>query len=98
MTVVSVLRLPIRTGHEEEFLRVFTELDIFTHPRRSGGLRSGRLLRPLDVEEPFLVIAEWEDPDAYEGWLENPVREQLRERLGPVVSCDVKAGTFYEEA
>ena len=76
VTVVSVLRLPVRPGSEDALVHAFADLEIFGHSERSGGFLGGRLLRPLGGG-PFLVVAEWESDDAYRGWLENPIREEL---------------------
>jgi heme-degrading monooxygenase HmoA len=97
MTVTSVLRLRPRAGRADEFARTFVELDIFEHSRRSGGFLDGRLLRPLEGGEPFVVVAEWENTDAYQGWLDNPVREVLGEKLEPLLDEDVASGQLYEE-
>ena len=98
MTVFSFLRIPVRVGAEDVFVRIFAELRIFEHSRQSGGFRGGRLLRPLAAGEPFLVLAEWDDADAYQGWLDNPVREDLRGGLDPLVAGEVAGGALYEEA
>jgi heme-degrading monooxygenase HmoA len=96
MTVVSVLRLPLRPGREEELRRAFDELEIFERSRESGGFLGGRLLRPL-AGGPMLVIAEWESARDYQGWLDNPVRDELGGRLEPLLDGDVQAGELYEE-
>ena len=97
MTVVSVLRLTPRAGRADELARTFVELAIFEHSHRSGGFLGGRLLRPLADGEPFVVVAEWESAEAYQGWLDNPVRAELGERLEPLLDEDVASGQLYEE-
>ena len=71
VTVVSVLHLPARAG--ADLAAAFAELEIFEHSRQSGGFLGGRLLRALDGGG-YLVVAEWEDAKAYQGWLDNPMR------------------------
>jgi heme-degrading monooxygenase HmoA len=97
MTVVSVLRLPVRAGKEDELVSAFAELGIFERSRESGGFLGGRLLRPVGGG-PFLVVAEWEDAADYQRWLDNPVREEVGGRLEHLVAEDVQAGELYEEA
>ena len=97
MTFVSVLRLVPRAGRAADFERTFVELRVFEHSRRSGGFLGGRLLRPLADGEPFVVVAEWESSEAYQGWLDNPVRAELGERLEPLLEDDVASGQLYEE-
>jgi heme-degrading monooxygenase HmoA len=96
--IVSVLRVPVRRGAEEELARAFADLQVFERSRQSGGFLGGRLLRPLSPGEPFLVIAEWKDAEAYQGWLDNPVREQLAASLAHLVDGDVPTGALYEDA
>ncbi len=97
MSVVSVLRLPVRTGQVEELARAFAELDVFGHSERSGGFLGGRFLRPLAEGAPVVVIAEWETPGSYQSWLDNPVRNELSERLAQLLADEVAAGDLYEE-
>ena len=97
MTVVSVLRLPVRAGAAAALADAFDDLDVFGHSARSGGFLGGRFLRPLDEQAPVVVIAEWETPESYRAWLDNPVREELRERLEPLLAGDVVSGDLYEE-
>ena len=96
MTVVSVLRLPVRPGSEDALVHAFAELEIFRHSEESGGFLGGRLLRPHGGG-PFLVIAEWESERAYRGWLENPIREELGAHIEPLLTGEVQAGELYED-
>lgn len=98
MTVVSVLRLPVRVGAERAIARAYEQARVFELSRESGGFLGGRLLRPERPGEPFLVVAEWETAADYRRWLESPVREGLGELLAPHLSGDVPAGEVYEEA
>jgi heme-degrading monooxygenase HmoA len=96
--VVSVLPIAAKPGAEDELARAFAEHEVFEHSRRSGGFVAGRLLRPLADGEPFLVIAEWDSPESYQGWLDNPVRAQLATALEPLLIEDVASGGLYEES
>jgi heme-degrading monooxygenase HmoA len=95
--IVSVLPIAVEPGAEEEFVRTFAELRVFEHSHASGGFLGGRVLRPLAAGEPFLVIAEWENEDAYQGWLDNPVRVELSAALDPLLADHVAHGGFYAE-
>jgi heme-degrading monooxygenase HmoA len=94
MSIVSVLRLSARPG--ADLPKAFAELEIFEHSRRSGGFLGGRLLRPLDGDG-FLVIAEWNDAAAYQGWLDNPIRSELGAQLDRLLTDDVTPGELFEE-
>jgi heme-degrading monooxygenase HmoA len=97
VSVVSLLRLPVRADAVDELARAFGELDVFGHSRRSGGFLGGRFLRPLAADAPAVVVGEWQSADDYRGWLENPVRAELGERIAPLLTGEVAAGELYEE-
>jgi heme-degrading monooxygenase HmoA len=94
VTVVSLLRLSARPG--ADLPAAFAALGIFEQSRESGGFRGGRLLREIGGEG-FLVIAEWDDPSAYQGWLDNPIRDELGAQLEPLLTDDVASGEIFEE-
>jgi heme-degrading monooxygenase HmoA len=96
--VVSVLHLAVRPGAEDDLVRAFAEHDVFGHSRRSGGFVSGRLLRPLEPGDPFVVVAEWDGPESYQGWLDNPIRGELSAAIAPLLAEQVVPGRLYEEA
>ena len=97
MSVVSVLRLPVRDGAATRLAEAYTTLEIFARARESGGLRGARLLRPLSPGEPFLVVADWDDAAAYQRWLDDPVRAELGLQLEPLIDGPLE-GRVYEEA
>jgi heme-degrading monooxygenase HmoA len=97
VSVVSVLRLRVRDGSEAGLAEAYERLAIFDLARESGGFRSGRLLRPRERGEPFLVVAEWDQAHDYERWLDSPVRASLADELEPLLEGDPEA-TVYEEA
>jgi heme-degrading monooxygenase HmoA len=95
---VSVLTLRVRAGSERALIRSYADLEIFRHAEESGGFRSGRLLEPAAPDGPMLVIAEWDDAEAYERWLASPVRERLGRELEPLLADEPAAGSIYREA
>jgi heme-degrading monooxygenase HmoA len=92
-----VLRLPLRREAAVAFAAQFRELRVFERSAESGGFLAGRLLRPLRDGDPFLVIAEWKDADAYQAWLDNPVRAELTRRIEPLLAGEVLPGELFEE-
>ncbi len=90
----SILRIPVRDGAEEEFVRAFGDLQVFRHAGEIDGFRGGRLFRPLTSGQPFVVIAEWEGARAYESWLEAPVREQLVRAIEPLIAGEMSGGVY----
>jgi heme-degrading monooxygenase HmoA len=96
VTVVSVLRVPVRAGDEARLAEAYARHEIFARARESGGFRSGRLLRPVAPGDPFLVVADWDDGAAYQRWLDNPVRAELAAHLEPLLVGPLE-GALYEE-
>jgi heme-degrading monooxygenase HmoA len=94
MTVTSVLRLRTRPG--VDLGAAFAELEVFEHSRRTGGFLGGRLLRPLEGED-HLVIAEWEDAAAYQGWLDSEARVAVGQRLEPLMADEVHSGELFQD-
>ena len=94
MTVVSVLQMPVRAGKEQQLAAAYETLEIFGRARESGGFRGGRLLQPLTAGEPFLVVAEWDEPAAYERWLDSPARAELGRHLEPLLDGDLEAAIY----
>ncbi len=92
--IVSVLRLPVRDGCEEDVARFYADRDVFGIAARIEGFRSGSLLRPEESGAPFLVVAEWEDAAAYELWLASPEREELGHGLLPLLRA-TPDGSIY---
>lgn len=92
---ISVLRIPVRPGAEEEFARIFDQLRVFEEAQKAAGLLHGRLLRPRTPGEPFVVVGEWESPDDYQRWLESPVRGRLARSLEQLADEEPAAGEIY---
>jgi heme-degrading monooxygenase HmoA len=93
--IVSVLTLPIRCGCESETVQFYIEQNVFRLAAQVGGFRAGKLLRPSKSGIPFLVIAEWDDADAYDRWLAAPTRAELSNLLQPMLA-DEPSGDIYE--
>jgi heme-degrading monooxygenase HmoA len=97
VSVVSVLALEARPGSEQALVRAFAELGVFERSRESGGFRGGRVLLPPSPGEPVLVLAEWDGESDYERWLANPVREELKAMLEPLLAAEPGGGVLYQE-
>lgn len=96
MSVVSVLRVPVREGAEARLEEAYKSFGIFDRARESGGFRAGRLLRPVLAGDPFLVVAEWDDAAAYQRWLDNPVRAEIATHLESLIDGPLKGGVYEE--
>lgn len=92
--VVSLLEVTVRPGREDELVRVFAELRVFERAGGRGTLRRARLLRPVDESRAFLVLAEWDAPESYRAWLDDPVREEVRAAMEPLLAGDTSGDLF----
>ena len=75
-------------------MRFYVEHDVFALAAQVGGFHSGKLLQPSAPGTPFLVIAEWDDTDAYDRWLAAPTRAELSGLLMPLLDGDPSGGTY----
>jgi quinol monooxygenase YgiN len=90
----TVLRFALLPGRRDEFLETFRRIEVLEASSAQAGFRGGQLL--VDVEDPdaAMVIAQWDSPAAYEGWLESPVREEIGEQLRPFWADDPQGRVF----
>jgi heme-degrading monooxygenase HmoA len=84
----SVLVLRAKPGCRERLVELFTDLQVLEKASRQEGFVSCEVQVPADDDEHVLVTALWKSPDAYQGWLDNPVREEMRPRLEELVAAD----------
>jgi quinol monooxygenase YgiN len=84
----SVLRFALLPGKRDEFVETFRRIRVLETSSHQAGWRGGQLL--VDTEDPdaAMVIARWESPAAYQGWLDNPVREEIGDQLEPFLAED----------
>jgi heme-degrading monooxygenase HmoA len=84
----SVLLFSILPGRRDEFVAGFARLEVLRRASSQPGFRRGQLLVPVDDADAVLVTADWDSPDAYQGWLDNPVRAEIQAELGPLLAAD----------
>ena len=93
--IVTVLFLHVREGREEEFASAFRDNDVLKQARDECGMLFAQLLRPATPGAPFIALAHWPDAAAYDCWIESPVRDQLNELLGDLLSDEPVTGDLY---
>jgi heme-degrading monooxygenase HmoA len=84
----SVLVFSILLGRRDDFVAAFGRLQVLRRASRQPGFRSGQLHVRVDGSDEALVTADWDSPEAYEGWLENPVRAEMQSELGPLLAAE----------
>ena len=95
MLARSLLFMQPRPGRRDELVATFERLDIAQTALQQEGCMSVELQVGPDEEAPVLVTALWEDRGAYQGWLENPRREDTREELFALLT-DEPEGMVYD--
>lgn len=81
MTARSVLFIRAKPGRRDELVALFDRLDILEKASRQEGFVSSEVHVPVDGENLVMVTATWATAAAYQGWLDNPVREEMRPEL-----------------
>ena len=84
----SVLLFSILPGRRDEFVAGFRRLEVLRCASLQPGFRRGQLHVRVDGSDEALVIADWDSPEAYQGWLDNPVRSEIQAELGPLLAAD----------
>jgi quinol monooxygenase YgiN len=79
----SILRFALLPGRRDDFIETFTRIEVLGASSAQSGFRRGQLLVDVDDPDSALVIADWDSPASYQGWLDNPVREDIGEQLRP---------------
>jgi heme-degrading monooxygenase HmoA len=90
----SVLFFAIKPGRRDEFVAGFRRLEVLRRASRQPGFRRAQLHVPVDGADEALVTADWESPDAYQGWLDNPARGEIQAELGPLLTSDPEPRVF----
>jgi heme-degrading monooxygenase HmoA len=90
----SVLVFTILPSRREEFVVGFRRLEVLRRASLQPGFRRAQLHVPVDDRDEVLVTADWNSPEAYRGWLENPVRAEIQAELGPLLAADPKPRVY----
>ena len=91
----SVLFFAILPGRRDEFVAGFARLEVLRRASTTPGFRRAQLHLPVDGADEALVTADWDSPEAYQGWLDNPVRAEIQAELGPLLA-EAPEGRVYE--
>jgi antibiotic biosynthesis monooxygenase (ABM) superfamily enzyme len=84
----SVLVFAILPGRRAEFVKGMQRLEVLQRASYQPGFRGGQLHVRSDGSDEAIVIADWDSPEAYQGWLDNPIRTDIQTELGPLLAAD----------
>jgi quinol monooxygenase YgiN len=77
----SVLSMQPREGMVEEVVSTFQRLGVPDRAMKQEGCLSVELQVPVEDDGPVIVTALWADRTKYDGWLNNPWRDESGEVL-----------------
>jgi heme-degrading monooxygenase HmoA len=83
-----MLLFSILPGRRDEFVAGFRRLGVLRRASLQPGFRRAQLHVPVDGSDEALVTADWDSPEAYQGWLDTPVRAEIQAELGPLLAAD----------
>lgn len=92
----TLLELRAAPGRAADLCQTIDALGVLSeHAYAQPGFHGGEVLKGSD--DRVLVIALWESSDAYQAWLDNPVREGLVEALTPLLSHQPRGRVYAVE-
>ena len=94
MTTRSVLTIRAKPGRRDDLVALFERLQILEKASRQDGFVSSEVHVPVDGADEVLVTATWTSPEAYRGWLESPVREEMRPELELLVEDEPESRVY----
>jgi quinol monooxygenase YgiN len=90
----SVLYIRTKPGRRDELVELFDRLEILEKASRQPGFVSSEVHVSLGDENLVLVTATWTNPEAYQGWLDNPVREEMRPDLERLADGEPESSVY----
>jgi heme-degrading monooxygenase HmoA len=81
----SLLYLQPRDGDAKAVAEMYRSKGVLDDAAALEGCLGAELQVPLDGRGPVLVTALWEDSEAYQGWVDSPVRAGHGEELAKLV-------------
>ena len=94
MSVRSVLYIRTKPGRRGELVAAFERLRILEQASRQEGFMSSEVHVPVDGGDLVMVTATWTTPEAYQGWLDNPVREEMRADVEELADGDPESRVY----
>ena len=95
MLARSLLFMQPREGCRNDLVAAFERLRIPETALRQPGCLSVEMQVQADESAPVLVTALWSEPAAYQGWLENPRREETSDEIFALLTGEPQ-GVVYE--
>lgn len=90
----SVLTFPLVPGKRQEFVDTFRRLGVLELSSFQSGFLGAELHLHTTDPDTAMVTAEWESAAAYQGWLDNPVRDTLSAEIAALLTDDPQGGLF----
>jgi quinol monooxygenase YgiN len=90
----SVIQFTIKPGQRDGFLDFFVRSGVLETSSFQHGYLRAQLLSSTSDPNAAVVIADWESPEAYQGWLDNPERERVGNPLDAFLEPSPEGQSF----
>lgn len=84
--ILSVLPFDLKQGCKDEFEKVFEQNQILERAIEVEGCKQLFITSPTDDPNKVFVVGLWENPEAYQRWMDHPQRGVGTEELLNLVS------------
>jgi quinol monooxygenase YgiN len=92
----SVLYMQPREGCRDQVVKTFSRLGVPERAMAQEGCLSVELQVAVDEQGPVLVTALWESRSAYDGWLNNPWRDESGDELSQLLTEPPSEGVLFD--
>lgn len=95
--VRSVLYVRPRSGKANAVVEYYKRKRVLETALEQPGCLAAEIQVPLDEDELLLVTALWQSAEAYQGWIDNPVRRTFATELDELVDeglADARGGVY----
>jgi quinol monooxygenase YgiN len=90
----SVIQFNIKPGQRDRFLEHFVRTGVLETSSFQAGYLGAQLMSSTSEPDIAIVIADWESPEAYQGWLDNPERERVGNPLDQYLDPSPEGQSF----
>jgi heme-degrading monooxygenase HmoA len=84
----TCLRMTAKPGGRDELVDAFLDAGVLDRSAKQDGFLGAELVKCDEDHDSVLVLALWTGREAYGGWLESPVRDEISAALEPLIASE----------
>lgn len=84
----TCLRMTSTPGDRDELIAAFLDADVLDRSASQVGFLGAELVTCDEDRDSVLVLALWTGREAYDGWLQSPVRDEISGALKPLIASE----------